>query len=180
MLYSRNDSVMCLTFLSSIRDTTSGWFYSLPPCSLYNFSEVTEAFLTQYVTRQEAKRNSHHILTVKMRPEASLKSYINFLQNQLTKVSNCDEEVFVLAFISRLQVTHPLYKHLLKHNVAKMSEAFSQAQPYIQLEEAIKTSSNPSTQPRKIERNQSPLVKLPIMLLTDIGGSLLIRSRRSP
>jgi len=37
-----------------------------------------------------------------------------------------------------------LYKHLLEHNVAKMSEALSQAQPYIQLEEAMKAFSNPS------------------------------------
>jgi len=37
--------------------------------------------------------------------------------------------------------------HLLKHNVAKMSEVFSRAQPYIQLEEAMKASSNHSVKP---------------------------------
>ena len=39
---------------------------------------------------------------------------------------------------------HPLYKYLLKHNIAKMSEVLSRAQPYIQLEEAMKASSNQS------------------------------------
>jgi len=66
-----------------------------------------------------------------MRQEDSLKSYINLFQSQLTKVSNCGEEVSTFTFISGLQVTHPLYKHLLKHNVAKMSEVLSRAQPYI-------------------------------------------------
>ena len=57
-----------------------------------------------------------------MRQEDSLKLYINFLQSQLTKVSNCGEDLPVLTFISMLQVTYPLYKHLLKHNIAKMSK----------------------------------------------------------
>ena len=62
-------------------------------------------------------------------------SYINFFQGQLTKVSNYGEEVFALASISKLQVTHPLYKHLMKYNIVKMSKVLFQAQPYIQLEE---------------------------------------------
>ena len=115
--------------------------------SLHNFTEVTEASLTQYVTHQEAKRSNYHLLSVKMRTDDSLKSYINFFQSQHIKVSNCGEEVSVLAFISGLQVTHSLYKYLLKHNVIKMSEALSRAQSHIQLEEAIKASSNNSAKP---------------------------------
>ena len=48
----------------------------------------------------------------------------------------------ILIFISRLQVSHPLYKHLLKHNVTRMSKILSRAQPYVQLEEVMKTSVN--------------------------------------
>ena len=80
-----------------------------------------------------------------MRPEDSLNSYINFFQSQLTKASNCGEEVSALALISGLQVTHLLYKHLL--STKKMSETLSQAQTYIQLEEAMKVSSNHSAKP---------------------------------
>ena len=100
------------------------------PHALYNFLDVTEAFLTQYASRQEAKRNNHHLLSVKMRLGDCLKSYI-FFQGQLTKASNCGEDVSSLTFISGLQITRPLYKHLLKHNIAKMGEVLSRAQPYI-------------------------------------------------
>ena len=130
MLYSRNDPVMCLTFPSSLRGATSEWFYSLPHRSLHNFSEITEAFLTQYATHQEAKRSSHHLF-IKMRAGDSLKFYINLFQNQLTKVSNCGEKVSALEFISGLHVTHPPYKYLLKHNVSKKTKVLSRAQPYI-------------------------------------------------
>jgi len=75
-----------------------------------------------------------------MRPRDNLKSYINFFQGQLAKVSSCGEEVSAFAFINGLQVLHP-YKHLLKHNFTKMSEVLSRAQPYIQLEETMKAFS---------------------------------------
>jgi len=75
-------------------------------CSLYNFEEVTKVFLTHYVSCQEAKKNSHHLLSVKMRHDDSLKSYTNSFQNQLAKVPNCSEDVYALAFINGLQVSH--------------------------------------------------------------------------
>jgi len=40
-----------------------------------------------------------------------------------------------------------MYKHLLKHNVAKMSEILTHAQPDIQLEEAMKASYDHSAKP---------------------------------
>jgi len=88
----------------------SNWFYSLPTHSLHNFEEVSEAFLFQYVSRRETKRNNHHLLTIKIRQSDSLKSYIVYSQSQLAKVSNCSEDVTTLAFISGLQVSHSLYK----------------------------------------------------------------------
>jgi len=175
MFYFHNDWVMCLTFPSSLRGATSEWFYSLPPRSLHKFTEVTEAFLTQYATRQEAKRSGHHLLSVKMRPGDSFKFYINFFQSQLTKVSNCDEKVYALAFISGLQVTHPLYKHLLKH-VTKMSEALSGAQSYIQLREAMKASSNNSAKPSDDGTKLKSIREAPDHAPDRHRVSLLIRS----
>ena len=77
-----------------------------------------------------------------MRPSDSLKSYINYFLNQMVKVPNCDEDASVLVFINGLQVSHLLYKQLLKHDVTRMSEFLSHAQPNIQLEEAMKSSVN--------------------------------------
>ena len=63
-------------------------------------------------------------------------------QSKLVKVFNYVEDISALAFISWLHVFHPLYKHLLKHDVTRMSEVMSRAQPYIQLEEAMKSSDS--------------------------------------
>jgi len=154
--HSRNGPVLCFTFPVSLKGVASDWFYSLPPHSLHNFTEVIETFLTYYAFRQEIKRNNHHLLFVKMMQGDRLKSYLNFFQNQL-KVSKCGEEVAALACISRLQVAHPLYKHLLKHNIGKMSEILIRAQPYIQFEEAMKASSDHLAKPSDgVGKSKSP------------------------
>ena len=112
VLYSCNDMIICLTFPSSLKSVASDWFHSLSPHSLYNFEKITAAFLTQYVSRREAKKNNHHLLSVKMRQGDSLKSYIGYFRSQLVKIFNCGEDVSALAFISGLEISHPLYKHL--------------------------------------------------------------------
>ena len=137
VIYSCYDPIMRLTFSSSLKGVASDWFYSRPPRSLHNFMAVIETFLIQYTSRQEAKRNSHHLLSVNTRQGEVIHQFLIELTNQ---VSNCGKEVSTLAFISELQVTHALYKYLLKHNVAKMSEVLFRAQPYIQLEEVMKVS----------------------------------------
>jgi len=78
--------------------------YALPPHSLRNFEEVSKVFLTHYASCREAKRNNCHFLTVKMRQEDNLKSYINYFQSKLVKVHNCSEDVSALTVISGLQV----------------------------------------------------------------------------
>ena len=73
---------------------------------LHNFEEIIEAFLTQYAFRREAKKSNHHHLTVKMRHIDSLKLYIGYFQNYLTKVPNCGEDVSALVFISRFLILY--------------------------------------------------------------------------
>jgi len=61
-----------------------------------------------------------------------------------------------------------------------MSEALSQAQPFIQLEEVMKGSSNPSTKPSKDETKLKSVCKAPDYVPADIRSNLLTRSRCSP
>ena len=51
--YSRNDPVICLTFLSNLRGATSEWLYTLPTGSLCNFLEITEPFRIHYAICQK-------------------------------------------------------------------------------------------------------------------------------
>jgi len=102
VVYSRNVPLMCLTFSSILKGVASDWFYSLSPHSLYNFEEVIKPFLTQYTSYREAKRNNRYLLTIKKRQGNNLKSYIGCFQSQLAKVSDCNEDISAITFISEL------------------------------------------------------------------------------
>ena len=78
-----------------------------------------------------------------MRHGDYLKSYISYFQSQLAKVS-LRWECFCIRIHQRAASFSPLYKHLLKHDVTRMSEVLSRAQLCIHLEEAIKSSTNHS------------------------------------
>ena len=54
---------------------------------------------------------------------------------------NCNEDVVATAFISGLQVTHSLYKHLVKNDVTKMSDILVRAQKYMQIKDATRSAS---------------------------------------
>jgi len=62
-----------------------------------------------------------------MRPSDNLKAYIGYFQNLLVKVHNYNEDASVLAFISGLRVTYPLYKHLMKYDVTHWSKILYRA-----------------------------------------------------
>ena len=96
-------------------------FYSFSKNSLWSFHDVTDTFYNQFVSRREFQRKNY-LLTVKMKSGESLKNYVNYFQSQMALIYNCNEDVAAAAFISRLQVTNPFYKHLVKNDVTKIRD----------------------------------------------------------
>jgi len=103
---------------------------------------VKHALYHQYASRQELKNNINHLLTIKMKPEESLKNYVNYFQSQMTLVYNCNDDVIVAAFINGLQVFHSFYKYLVKHKVTRMLDIISRVQKYIQIEDATRDKTS--------------------------------------
>ena len=65
-------------------------------------------------------------------------------------IYNCNEDVAVATFISRMQVTNPFCKHLVKNDVTKMRDILVRAQKYIQIEDDY-VQPLPETRPRDRE-----------------------------
>ena len=63
-----------------------------------------------------------------------------FFQSQMALVYNCNDNVAAAAFVSRLQVTHFFYKHLVKHEVTKMRDILSRTQKYIQIKDVTRSA----------------------------------------
>ena len=114
---------------------------------------MTEAFFNQFASHREFQRNINHLLTVNMKAGESLKNHVNYFQSQMALVYNYNEDVAAAAFISGLQVTYPLYKHLVKNDATRMRDILVRAQKYIQIKEATRpTFSRSPKQGPKIEK----------------------------
>ena len=88
-----------------------------------------------------------------MKAGESLKNYVNYFQSQMALVYNCNEDVAAAAFISGLQVTYPIYKHLVRNDATRMRDILVQAQKYIQIKEATRpTFSRSPKQGPEIEK----------------------------
>jgi len=87
---------------------------------------VKQAFYHQYTAQWELRKNSNHLLTIKMKSGESLKQYVDHFQSQMALVYNCNDDVVADTFISGMQVTHS-YKHLVKHEVTKMRDILARA-----------------------------------------------------
>ena len=120
-VHSHDDHIMCWVFPSSLKDMALDWFYSLLSQSLRSFEKVSNAFFNQYALRQKFKKNSNHLLIIKMKPGETLKRYISYFQNQMVMVYNCIDDVTSVAFIVGLQTDHS-YKHLVKHDITNMKD----------------------------------------------------------
>jgi len=87
------------------------------------------------------------------------------------------EDVSTLAFIRELRVTHPLYKNLVKY-VTHWSEVLYWAQPYIQLEKAMKSSANQSLIHGGEREKLKRITEAP-PLTTKVTDEVLSRNRNS-
>ena len=136
--HSHDDYLMCRVFPSGLKELALDWSYSLLSRSPRSFKEVSDVFFNQHASQQEFKKNSNHLLTLKMKPEETLKRYISLFQRQIVMIYNY-RDVAAPAFIVGLQTVHSFYKHLMKHDINM--EILPRAQKYVQLEEATRDST---------------------------------------
>jgi len=80
-----------------------------------------------------------------MKPGESLKHYVSYFQSQMALMYNCNDNMVSATFINGLQVSYSFYKYLVKHEVTRMRNILSQAQKYMQIEDATRdeTSCSP-------------------------------------
>ena len=71
VIHFRNNFILCWIFPSSLKGVAFDWFYSLPPCSIYGFEDLTKLFLAQYFSHQVFKQNNHNLLSRSSPPTTS-------------------------------------------------------------------------------------------------------------
>ena len=71
-----NDALLCKVFPASLQGQALSWFHRLPPNSVDNFRNLSEAFVGQYLCSARQKQNINTLQNIKMQENKSLREFV--------------------------------------------------------------------------------------------------------
>ena len=77
VVHSKNETLMCKVFPSSLGPVAMRWFDGLKEASINSFKELTRAFGARFVTCSRAFRPLDSLLSMTIREEETLKTYFD-------------------------------------------------------------------------------------------------------
>ncbi|XP_068314959.1 uncharacterized protein [Pyrus communis] len=109
-LYGNNDALMCKIFTTTLQRETQGWFHTLPPCSIRNFSELSLVFTKEYSSYNSIKKKSDHLFNMKKELNESFCMYIKRFKVEKEKIIRCDDSIVSSAFCKEAPSRSPTFR----------------------------------------------------------------------
>ena len=151
-LHGYQDLVRCRAFAITLKGPMLAWFNRLPPSSVSSFRELSIAFVSHFIGARTYRKPSYHMLTIKQRPQESLRSYVQRFNAESLKVDVPNEKFAITAFIAGLGVQlKDLMFSISKNPQENMAEVLAKAEKYINGEETL-TSKRGSSSTHKEKR----------------------------
>lgn len=109
------------------------WFRSLPPGSIYNFSDLVEQFRNHFISGRRRQKASVELMSVKQGKDESLRDYLTRFNKEAITVSKSKPDVVIMALQYGLR-PGPFRDYLTKSKVETLAQAMHISDDYITLE----------------------------------------------
>ncbi|KAL6334887.1 hypothetical protein AAG906_023692 [Vitis piasezkii] len=119
-----NDALLCKVFPASLQGQTLSWFHRLPPNSVDNFKDLSEAFVGQYLCSARHKQNISTLQNIKMQDNESLREFVKRFGQAVLQRSICPGT--------------PFFESLAKKPPTTMDDLFRRANKYSMLEDDVR------------------------------------------
>ena len=86
------DEIRCKTFPMFLKGKAHLWFQGLAPGSIRSFPELARQFVAQFVSSKTNSKNAAHLMTVKQKPDESLKNFISRFNTESLQIRDKDEK----------------------------------------------------------------------------------------
>ncbi|XP_023900929.2 uncharacterized protein LOC112012780 [Quercus suber] len=103
VVHSRNETLMCKVFPSSLGPVAMRWFNGLEEGSISSFQELTKAFGARFVTCSRVPRLLDSLLSMAMQEDETLKTYSNRYYKRFNKIDENFEDVAIRTFKDQQQ-----------------------------------------------------------------------------
>ncbi|XP_071925708.1 uncharacterized protein [Coffea arabica] len=129
------DEVRCKTFPMFLKGKARLWFQGLKPGSIRSFPELARQFAAQFVSSKVYARNATHLMSIRQRPEESLRNFMTRFNAESLQVRDKNEKVVMVAFTNGLRVEE-LFYDLAKKPPVNLEELLRRAHEAANAEEA--------------------------------------------
>ena len=136
-----NDAWLCKVFPTSLQGQALSWFHRLPPNSVDNFRDLSEAFVGQYLCSARHKQNISTLQNIKMQENESLRELVKRFGQAVLQVEAYSMDVVLQIFKRSICPGTPFFKSLAKKPPTTMDDLFRRASKYSMLEDDVRAAT---------------------------------------
>ena len=134
-VHSKNETLMCKVFLSSLGSVAMRWFDGLCASSINSFKELTRAFGSHFITCSRVPRLLDSLLSMSMREGKTLKTCSDKYREMFNEIDRDFDDVAIRNFKVGLPTEHNLRKSLTKKLVRNVRRLMDHIDEYKRVEE---------------------------------------------
>ena len=135
VVHSKNETLMCKVFSSSLRLVAMRWFDGLGASSIDSFKELTQAFGSHFITCSRVPQPLDSLQSLSMRECETLKMYSDRYREMFNEIDGDFDDMDVRTFKVGLPAEHDLRKSLTKKLIKSMCRLMDRIDEYKQVEE---------------------------------------------
>lgn len=134
VVYSKDETLMCKVFHSSLGPVAMRWFNSLKANSISSFKELTQAFGFRFVTCQRVARPLVSLLSLSMQEGEILKTYSDRYWEMFNEMEGNFDGMALSTFKLGLPTDHGLRKSLTGKPITNMLQLMDCIEKYKKVE----------------------------------------------
>ena len=112
-VHSKNETLMCNVFLSSLGPVAMRWFNGLKTNFVDSYRQLTQAFGSRFVTNSRAPRSLSALLSLSICDGETLKAYSDRYWEMYNEMDSNLDDVTINTFKNSLPAKHGLRKSLI-------------------------------------------------------------------
>ena len=136
-----NDALLCKVFPASLQGQALSWFHCLPPNSVGNFRDLSEAFVGQYLCSARHKQNINTLQNIKMQDNESLREFVKRFGQAKLQVEACSMDAVLQIFKRSTCPGTPFFESLAKKPPTTIDDLFRRANKYSMLEDDVRAAT---------------------------------------
>ncbi|RVW36107.1 hypothetical protein CK203_079651 [Vitis vinifera] len=178
-----NDALLCKVFPASLQGQALSWFHRLPPNSVGNFRDLSEAFVGQYLCSARHKQNISTLQNIKMQDNESLREFVKRFGQAVLQVEACSMDAVLQIFKRSICPGTPFFESLAKKPPTTMDDLFRRANKYSMLEDDVRAATQQvlvAGRPSRVMRREILNLRIGQSRLTKAGRANGLDPRNDP